>query len=171
MLGEQSAGTDGGGKPCEVSCGERGFALIPEAGVIVMEVDHRPPCVNVCVFDLCMTFHYRQHSEAHSMIQVPFLLNTGPEAQGPHSSVFSSISVLGCTALAPGGRVRPSLGDAQDEGGGGERLALGARAPCAGTSQVVRDSSFSTRPEEDITLSSSGSSRVVFGWKITVTLM
>lgn len=49
MLGEQSAGTDGGGKPCEVSCGEC-VALIPEAGVIVMEVDHRPPvCECVCL--------------------------------------------------------------------------------------------------------------------------
>ena len=49
MLGEQSAGTDGGGKPCEVSCGER-VALIPEAGIIVMEVDHRPPvCECVCL--------------------------------------------------------------------------------------------------------------------------
>ena len=49
MLGEQSAGTDGGRKPCDVSCGER-VALIPKAGMIVMEVDSRPPvCECVCL--------------------------------------------------------------------------------------------------------------------------
>ena len=49
MLGEQSAGTDGGRKPCDLSCGER-VALIPKAGMIVMEVDSRPPvCECVCL--------------------------------------------------------------------------------------------------------------------------
>lgn len=128
MLEEPSAGTDGGRRPCDVSCGER-VALIPEAGMMEMEVDSRPPlCEGACLRPVHDPALQTERGEAHRMTQVPFLLNTGPEAQGPTPQCSRPVSVLAilcpgpCKGLA--GEDASISGDAQNKGGR-ERLALG----------------------------------------------
>lgn len=120
---------------------------------MVMEVDSRPPlCEGACLRPVHDPALQTERSEAHRTMQVPFLLNTGPEAQGPTPQCSHPVSVL--AILCPGpckglqGEGASISGDAQDKGGRG---TAGPRdqAPCPGASQVVLSSSFSTRPEED----------------------